>query len=342
MATCQNLHLHLCFQGYRLFPKTPHCLFVIVPKQHVRACLEHPGNTCSKQTMFSANSCFLSSRIFTWCATVWQDEDDTVSHSDNFSQALNVSPLSDSQFVMVEPPMKMIQCHCTCQQYTREYKVNDWKQHRQWNNLQLPNPPKCHFRNFLQGNPSWESWNKLRISLWRPAKIKHIANHKSTNHSDTTTTASFPSLAKLWCGQKEDKVQIYVYFLLEHCILNIKLLYTYFWKTLPTGALIWLTPIWLIWAQIAQPTSNHLKRSHMFLHTPRIREPGSCRFAQSAMELELEFRFIITGVAMAAASTVSFLSVGTQGENWQVQAPLTAVKLSSFMNEFVPKQPRAW
>ncbi len=28
---------------------------------------------------------------------------------------------------------------------------------------------------------------------------------------------------------------------------------------LPSGALIWLAPIWLIWAQIAQPTSNHLK-----------------------------------------------------------------------------------
>ncbi len=42
-------------------------------------------------------------------------------------------------------------------------------------------------------------------------------------------------------------------------ILTMKLLYTYFWKKLPVGALIWLAPIWLIWAQIAQPTSNHLK-----------------------------------------------------------------------------------
>ncbi len=41
--------------------------------------------------------------------------------------------------------------------------------------------------------------------------------------------------------------------------LTMKLLYTYFWKMLPIGALIWLTLIWLIWAQIAQPTSNHLK-----------------------------------------------------------------------------------
>ncbi len=40
-------------------------------------------------------------------------------------------------------------------------------------------------------------------------------------------------------------------------ILTIKLLYTYFWKMLPVGALIWLAPIWLIWAQIAQPISNH-------------------------------------------------------------------------------------
>ncbi len=39
----------------------------------------------------------------------------------------------------------------------------------------------------------------------------------------------------------------------------MKLLYTYFWKMLPVGALIWLAPIWLIWAEIAQPASNHLK-----------------------------------------------------------------------------------
>ncbi len=42
-------------------------------------------------------------------------------------------------------------------------------------------------------------------------------------------------------------------------ILTIKLLYTYFWKMLPEGALILLAPIWLTWAQISQPTSNHLK-----------------------------------------------------------------------------------
>ena len=41
--------------------------------------------------------------------------------------------------------------------------------------------------------------------------------------------------------------------------LTMKLLYTYFWKTLPAGALIWLAPIWLTWAQIMQPSSNHLK-----------------------------------------------------------------------------------
>ncbi len=29
-------------------------------------------------------------------------------------------------------------------------------------------------------------------------------------------------------------------------ILTMKLLYTYFWRTLPVGALIWLAPIWLI------------------------------------------------------------------------------------------------
>ncbi len=42
-------------------------------------------------------------------------------------------------------------------------------------------------------------------------------------------------------------------------ILTIKLLYTYVWKMLPVGALIWLALIWLIWARIAQPTSYHLK-----------------------------------------------------------------------------------
>ncbi len=41
--------------------------------------------------------------------------------------------------------------------------------------------------------------------------------------------------------------------------LILILLYTYFRKTLPAGALIWLAPIWLTWAQIAQPTSNHQK-----------------------------------------------------------------------------------
>ncbi len=42
-------------------------------------------------------------------------------------------------------------------------------------------------------------------------------------------------------------------------ILTMKLLYTYWWKRLPIGALIWLTLIWLIWAQIVRPASNHLK-----------------------------------------------------------------------------------
>ncbi len=42
-------------------------------------------------------------------------------------------------------------------------------------------------------------------------------------------------------------------------VLTMKLLYTYFWKTLPIGALICLARIWFIWAHIMQPTSNHLK-----------------------------------------------------------------------------------
>ncbi len=42
-------------------------------------------------------------------------------------------------------------------------------------------------------------------------------------------------------------------------ILTKKKMCTYFSFTLPVCALIWLTPIWLPWAQIAQPTSNNLK-----------------------------------------------------------------------------------
>ncbi len=52
-------------------------------------------------------------------------------------------------------------------------------------------------------------------------------------------------------------------------ILTIKLLYTYFWKTLPIGDLIWLAPIWLTFSkspQVAQPTSNHLKRHEVDSH----------------------------------------------------------------------------
>ncbi len=39
--------------------------------------------------------------------------------------------------------------------------------------------------------------------------------------------------------------------------LDLKLLYKYFWKTLPIGDLIWLTLIWLTFSkssQITQPT----------------------------------------------------------------------------------------
>ncbi len=54
-------------------------------------------------------------------------------------------------------------------------------------------------------------------------------------------------------------------------ILTLKLMYTYFWKMLPIGALIWLTLIWLIWVQITQPTSNHLKR----IMTNKTNTPGT-------------------------------------------------------------------
>ncbi len=51
-------------------------------------------------------------------------------------------------------------------------------------------------------------------------------------------------------------------------ILAMKLLYTYVWKRLLVGALIWLALIWLIWAQIAQPTSNHPMRMDQLSSTP--------------------------------------------------------------------------
>ncbi len=53
-------------------------------------------------------------------------------------------------------------------------------------------------------------------------------------------------------------------------ILTMKLLYTYFFLTLPADALIWLPPIWPVSAQIAQPTSNHPKTNakNAFAITP--------------------------------------------------------------------------
>ncbi len=49
----------------------------------------------------------------------------------------------------------------------------------------------------------------------------------------------------------------------------MKLLYTYFWKTLPLVDLIWIALIWLTFSkssQIMQPTSNHLKNPAITLH----------------------------------------------------------------------------
>ncbi len=71
-------------------------------------------------------------------------------------------------------------------------------------------------------------------------------------------------------------------------ILTIKLLYTYFWKTLPIGALIWLAPIWLIWAQIVQPTWNYPKREKnsslwpvLSLVTSETKEQGGLPFVHT-------------------------------------------------------------
>ena len=81
-------------------------------------------------------------------------------------------------------------------------------------------------------------------------------------------------------------------------ILTMKLLYTYFWKWLPLGALIWLTPIWLIWAQITQPTSNHLKialwRSWWFEKCPKISTPPNLNFlTEGTQKFKLFLSFLV-------------------------------------------------
>ncbi len=50
-------------------------------------------------------------------------------------------------------------------------------------------------------------------------------------------------------------------------ILTMKLLYTYFLKRLPTGALIWLTPIWLI----SPNRATHLKSPKNDRNVPKDR-----------------------------------------------------------------------
>ncbi len=61
----------------------------------------------------------------------------------------------------------------------------------------------------------------------------------------------------------------------------MKLLYTYFWKMLPIGALIWLAPIWLAWVQIVQPTSNHpIKQSTCSLRFHLLPQPWVWAFCQ--------------------------------------------------------------
>ncbi len=67
-------------------------------------------------------------------------------------------------------------------------------------------------------------------------------------------------------------------------ILTMKLLYTYFWKTLPIGDLIWVTPIWLAFSkssQITQPTSNHLK-SKVAILNQKHSEKGTPRWSSTS------------------------------------------------------------
>ncbi len=86
-----------------------------------------------------------------------------------------------------------------------------------------------------------------------PYNKLHFIKHTSFTKDSNLTNSFFAHYPQPKMNQKSPKDPKCILF------LTIKLLYTYFWKTLPVGALIWLAPIWLTWAQIAQPTSNHLK-----------------------------------------------------------------------------------
>ncbi len=93
---------------------------------------------------------------------------------------------------------------------------------------------------FLHSHPIFSALLNLTI-LTSETKISNLTNSFVMHYSQPKMNQKSP---------KDPKSIL---------ILTMKLLYTYFWKTLPIGALISLTPIGLIWAQIAQPTSNHLK-----------------------------------------------------------------------------------
>ncbi len=64
-------------------------------------------------------------------------------------------------------------------------------------------------------------------------------------------------------------------------ILTMKLVYTYFWKSLLIGDLIWLTLTWLAFSnssQIMQTTSNHLKKWHVW---PQKQKPKAVPYTQA-------------------------------------------------------------
>ncbi len=105
----------------------------------------------------------------------------------------------------------------------------------------LPSQKNCTFRDidpFLDQYPIFSIHPNLNFLTSWTQKLKL---HKF-----------FPRALSLTQNEPKDPKSI--------LILTMKQVYTYFWKTLPIGDLIWLAVISKS-SQIMQPTSNHLKRT---------------------------------------------------------------------------------
>ncbi len=119
-------------------------------------------------------------------------------------------------------------------------------------------------------------------------------------------------------------------------ILTMKLLYTYFWKTLPTGDLIWLALIWLTFSkssQIVQPTSNHLKTSqsswlnllsHLTRHSSTIWGIGFLRTSDKKMSVPT------TCIVVRSSNSIS-----TRLKRWS--APFCGRNLTSYTRKSLRK-----